>query len=769
MKISKRINTKFFFLAVLFLLCKTSFAGVSFILSRNADYSTDDRAFLNTDTIYVQVAQNILDYRGIKKSYFTLQSNKTKKKAKYLLTWDDDLDAFTGSAPLTKYTVGDKITTLINLQGKNAKNKIVRKASFVIGYSGQWQLTGNVYEKIQGSGKQPLADARVRIQGVADINQEDESYYPEEEDKFIISGQDGSFSLDYEGIFGQTIIVAAGKEGYKNAGAKVILGNDNNDNKVGIGLSAVLEEDHPSYEYSSSKTCKKCHSNIYNDWQDTDMANAAVNPINQLVFLLYTAWYVTGDRANFADASIFDDPNPAFVGDKGKIFEDSTGQRYKIMGDAGHLHDCADCHSPSYASRVQEDGVTPLWDMRAGILTDEDKLSSIDKQGVHCDFCHKMRKVRDEEEYWTEPGVNYKVDLLRPDPLLKTTLEGKIMFGPFDDVVYKNMQASYVSQFKKSEICSLCHQDARKLYLQPVDENDQPVGDQIERILWSEDTYREWRFSGYSGLEEDYPVDNYTGKILQCQDCHMKDPPPDLVTGKSISGYTEITDPFYMQDKRRYAAKRDPRTIYPHRFEGTNQNASVGEKKRYLEWAVDLTITNTKVESGIVSFDVNVVNSHTGHTYPSGVTQRNVVLLVEAAQSGTSLAQVNEQTIDTPGGNFPDGYYEGEGDYAGKPGKVFMKHNRMVVDNEELDPFFNDILYAFAVEELYDTRIKANQTDTTHYEFQTIDNSEITITARLIYRFLPKGTLEFAATNGYVISLEENDYESHKVEVSVVP
>lgn len=766
MKSIIRIVSVLLLLSVIFLLCKTTFAGVSYVLSRNADYSTDDRAFLNTDTVYIQIAQNIVDYRGITKSYFTLQSDKTKKRAKYLLTWDDDLDAFTGSAPLTKYTVGDKITALIHLEGRKAKNKIVKKVRFVIGYSGQWQLTGNVYEKTEGSGKQPLADARVRVQGVADINPEDGNYYPEAEDRFIVSGQNGSFSLDYEGISGQVIVVAAGKEGYKNAGAKVTLGKDY---KVGINLSPILEEDHPSYEYRSSKTCKKCHSNIYDDWQDTDMANAAINPINQLVFLLYTAWYVTGDRANFADTSIFDDPNPVFVGDKGKIFEDSTGQRYKIMGDAGHLHDCADCHSPSYASKVQEDGSTPLWDMRAGVLTDEDKLSPIDKQGVHCDFCHKVRKVHDEEEYWTEPGVNYKVDLLRPDPLLKSSLEGKIMFGPFDDVVYKNMQASYVSQFKKSEICSPCHQDARKLYLQPVDENDQPVGEQIERILWSEDTYREWRFSGYSGLEEDYPVDNYAGKVLQCQDCHMKDPPPDPATGKSIADYTEITDPFYMQDKRKYAASRDPRTLYPHRFEGTNQNVSAGEKKRYLEWAVDLTVANARVEGGTVSFDVNVINSHTGHTYPSGVTQRNVVLLVEAKQSGISLTQTNEQTIDTPGGNFPDGYYKGEGDYAGKPGKIFMKHNRMVVDNEELDPFFNDILYAFAVEELYDTRIKANQTDTTQYEFQTIDDSEIIITARLIYRFLPKGTLEFAAINGYVITLEENDYESHRVEVSVVP
>lgn len=753
--------------AISLLLCRISFAGVSHILSRNADYSTDDRAFLSADTLYVHVTQNILDYKEITKAFFTLKSHKKNKKDRHPLIWNADLAAFTGIAPLEHYPIGDKITIKITLRGKKTKDEIKRKDRFVMGSAGRWTLRGAIYEKTSDKGRSPLAHARVRIQGVADIDADDGSYYPKKADKFAFSDENGNFSIEYEGISGEALVITAGKEGYKNAGGKTAVGEDQN---TEITLTPVPVKDHSSYDYRSAVSCKKCHNAIYNDWQDSDMANAAVNPVNQLVFLLYTAWYATGDRANFTDPSIFNDPNPSFVGDKGKIFEDSTG-RYKILGDAGHIHDCADCHSPSYASKLQDDGVTPLWDMRAGVLTDADKLSFIDKQGVHCDLCHKIHEVRDEEEYWTEPGINYKVNLLRPDPLLESTQEGKVMFGPFDDVTYKSMQASFVPQFMKSEICSPCHQDARKLYLQPLDKNNQPQGETIERIIWSEDTYREWRFSGYSGLEADYPVNNYAGKVLQCQDCHMKDPPPDPTTSKSIADYTEVTDPYYMvsEEKRKSAAKRDPRTVYPHRFEGTNQNLSPGKRKRYLDWAVDLTVTNVQVKDGILSFDVNVTNSHTGHTYPSGVTQRNVILLVEATQSGTVLTQSNDQTVDTPGGNFPDGYYEGKGDYAGKPGKIFMKHNRMVVDNEELSPFFYDVLYAYAVEELYDSRIKANQTDTTHYEFQTIDAGKITITARLIYRFLPKGTLEFAAKNGYEISLEENDYESHKVEVTLEP
>src|SRR3989337_4505452 len=97
MNIFKKIFILFFLPITLLVLCKTTFAGVSYTLSRNADYSTDDRAFLNTDTIYIQVAQNILDYREIKKSVFTLQSNKTKRKTRNSLEWDNDLNAFTRS------------------------------------------------------------------------------------------------------------------------------------------------------------------------------------------------------------------------------------------------------------------------------------------------------------------------------------------------------------------------------------------------------------------------------------------------------------------------------------------------------------------------------------------------------------------------------------------------------------------------------------------------------------------------------------------------
>ncbi|MCC7211940.1 MAG: hypothetical protein IT451_08830, partial [Candidatus Brocadia sp.] len=141
---------------------KTAFAGVFYTLSRNADYSTNDRAFIPADALYVKVSQNAFDYREIKKSFFTLKSRTTKKKAKYPLHWDADLSSFTGLAPLENYPVGDKVTIKINLRGKMAKDEITKNDRFIIGNAGKWIVTGTISEK-GDTGTALLADARVRV------------------------------------------------------------------------------------------------------------------------------------------------------------------------------------------------------------------------------------------------------------------------------------------------------------------------------------------------------------------------------------------------------------------------------------------------------------------------------------------------------------------------------------------------------------------------------------------------------------------------------
>lgn len=52
-----------------------------FILSRNADFSTDDRVFAITDTLYIEVWSGFIDYNNLgKKEYKVEDSEKQRRK-----------------------------------------------------------------------------------------------------------------------------------------------------------------------------------------------------------------------------------------------------------------------------------------------------------------------------------------------------------------------------------------------------------------------------------------------------------------------------------------------------------------------------------------------------------------------------------------------------------------------------------------------------------------------------------------------------------------
>lgn len=87
---------------------------------------------------------------------------------------------------------------------------------------------------------------------------------------------------------------------------------------------------------------------------------------------------------------------------------------------------CAACHAPT---------------------AEPDEPLSSDSEGVHCDFCHKIRDTRVEQAGLTHG--RYAYDLLRPS-------EGQIFFGPLDDVargedVYSPLQS-------ESRYCAGCHE-----------------------------------------------------------------------------------------------------------------------------------------------------------------------------------------------------------------------------------------------------------------------------------------------------------------------
>jgi cysteine-rich repeat protein len=166
--------------------------------------------------------------------------------------------------------------------------------------------------------------------------------------------------------------------------------------------------------------------------------------------------------------------------------------------------------------------------------------------------------------------------------------------------------------------------------------------------------------------------------------------------------------------------ERDPETIRSHEILGTTPE--------YLENAVELTVT-TRVAETELHVDVEVTNSLTGHHVPTGVTVRNMILLVEAWRDGDDplvdpLVDDGSQVVHDLGGvgDAAQGYY------AGLPGKFFAKVNHDANGNGPT--FFTD---ATGIQ--FDNRIPALASDVTQITFQLPQqDGPVHVRTRLIYR-----------------------------------
>ncbi len=157
-------------------------------------------------------------------------------------------------------------------------------------------------------------------------------------------------------------------------------------------------------------------------------------------------------------------------------------------------------------------------------------------------------------------------------------------------------------------------------------------------------------------------------------------------------------------------------------------HAIEGTTAAYLDNAVELSMQTQRVGNEL-QVSVTIDNNLTGHHVPTGVTIRNMILLVLAWEDGQNpwvnpLMHTGAQTVHDLGGvgNPAQGYY------AGLPGKLYAKVNH---DASLQGPtFFTD-----ATGILFDSRIPALEKDATNYTFQVPAGSGIIhVQAALIYR-----------------------------------
>ncbi len=298
-------------------------------------------------------------------------------------------------------------------------------------------------------------------------------------------------------------------------------------------------------------------------------------------------------------------------------------------------------------------------------------------EGVNCPTCHQMDSV--DEGNLDALHLLGKSTYRFPDGTTGATSD--FVWGPLDDVTFGGMKVSHSTLHSTSLVCASCHQ-----YKNP--DTGAP----------GQNTYREWAASSFAvpGPGE-----------RTCQDCHMPastDATPNCV----------ISPPDRPGDQRRR-----------HTF--------IGSTADMLQNNVDLTLSASEVP-GRVRVVAGVNNFGAGHSFPTGVSIRNAILVVSAELGGQPLTQVVGPTIPSWGSDDVPGTQPG--DLGGLPGKGFAKVLQGRINGQ--GPAVQPVLFIDAESAASDTLIPSGAVDSSTFEFElppgTAPGSVVNVAARLVYR-----------------------------------
>lgn len=308
----------------------------------------------------------------------------------------------------------------------------------------------------------------------------------------------------------------------------------------------------------------------------------------------------------------------------------------------------------------------------------DDAATPSELEGVTCSACHQLDHISEEPTGLHTVGTD-PTTWRFPDAGFGTTHE--YVWGPLDDVEYPFMRASYAPTFRSSLMCASCHE-----YTNP------------ETAVPGQTTYSEWLASPYAVPGEG---------LRTCQDCHM---PAAAAAGP-------IADPTPGSAPVRPAAQN-----HDHGF--------VGATPGTLAAAIELS-TAVHIDGGRLEVDATVTNSGAGHSFPTGISIRNALLVIEARREGELLAQLAGPTVPW-WANDDDGLAE-PGDWAGWPGTGFAKVLEGTVAGVPTVP----VLFVDATAVLESSTLAAGQARQSVVRFDLGPASagdQVTVTTRLLYR-----------------------------------
>ena len=279
---------------------------------------------------------------------------------------------------------------------------------------------------------------------------------------------------------------------------------------------------------------------------------------------------------------------------------------------------CIRCHAP--------DG----WLNGRSTPTDGSALNNNDREGVQCDFCHKLVKPSEIGINPFPDNVDYTANTFQSDQDYLGTIimippqSGNGMYvahssnakrGPFTDAAAKH-QIFYSPFHSQSDICGTCHDVSSPV----IDKDSQFTLGGINKgvdafntynMLPIERTFSEWKMSAFAqGGVSGTPFGGNKSTVSTCQDCHMHD----------VSGVAANKRGTVYRDDLPLHDLTGGNTFIPdlvaQLYPGEVNTAALDAgKQRALFMLQNAATLNLSVSNNIAT--VKVTNN-TGHKLPSG-------------------------------------------------------------------------------------------------------------------------------------------------------
>lgn len=164
-----------------------------------------------------------------------------------------------------------------------------------------------------------------------------------------------------------------------------------------------------------------------------------------------------------------------------------------------------------------------------------------------------------------------------------------------------------------------------------------------------------------------------------------------------------------------HAVRRDTNRIYNQYFRGTTNEFLDAS----AHWFVDAHVSDNQL-----FVETRITNSGAGHKLPTGVSLRNMLLVVSAMDGLDRLVRLSSDTLP----HFAGIGDPADGNYSGLPGKAYALITRDSTTGQWPSPNW------LATDILYDSRIPAQTTDTTRVVFDRSDHLAATIRIQWLYR-----------------------------------